>query len=427
MSGSKKSLASFLSSTLLNLAAIGGVLCIIGVLAAVFFNVTLIMFKTGSMSPAITAGSVALVREIPASEIAVGDVVTVDRSGQLPITHRVTSVSAGATGEWRSITMQGDANPVADPQPYDVAQVRLVVFSVPYLAQWIVNVSNPFVLGGITVAAAALVAWAFWPRDDENDPVNGPHEPGGSREPVAPRAVGAHTAALWIVPLGVALSVLGAPVPASAATPTPVPVDTPPVQETVVTGDVLSLTSIGRPAEMGSLTPGRVVEWQVGIQPMREVTGTVRVGISAEGNLAMPGKLQLSVLSCRVQWVDGACARGESLWLPTQDLAAAVTADGAGTIRPLQTIPAEAARWLLLQVTMPAESGATGTAEVRIHAEGQGEEGQDDEGLVSDAGAGTLARTGFALAHTLVLALAAVGSGLAAAGLARLGRRKART
>ena len=50
------------------------------------------MFKTGSMSPTITAGSVALVREIPASEINVGDVVTVDREDALPVTHRVTSI-----------------------------------------------------------------------------------------------------------------------------------------------------------------------------------------------------------------------------------------------------------------------------------------------------------------------------------------------
>lgn len=421
MSGSKKSLAGFLTSSLLNVAAVGGVLCIVAVLAAVFFNVTLIMFKTGSMSPTITAGSVAVVKEIAAAEIAVGDVVTVDRSGQLPITHRVTSVAAGSDGDRRSITMQGDANPVPDPQPYDVGQVRLVVMSVPHLAQWIVMLSHPLVLGGITVAAAALVAWAFWPRDDETHPVASADEQGEVREPAGRRSVGAHRAGIWAVPLGLVVSVLGAPSPASAATPAP-GAPAPAVQETVVTGDVLSLTSIGSAEEMGSLTPGREVEWQVGIQPMREVTGTVQVGISAAGNLAMPGKLQVSVLSCRMKWVDGACARGENVWLPPQDLAGAANAHGPGAVRQMQTIPAEAARWLLIQVTMPAESGDTGTAEVLIHAAGQG-----DEGLVSVESSGSLARSGYPLAQTAALALAAVGAGLGAAGLARLGRRKARS
>ncbi len=85
--------AGILGEVLLWLAAVGGAICIVVVLAAVFFNVTLIMFKTGSMEPTIPTGSLAVVQEIPASEVAVGDIVTVDRPGQLPVTHRVTSVS----------------------------------------------------------------------------------------------------------------------------------------------------------------------------------------------------------------------------------------------------------------------------------------------------------------------------------------------
>lgn len=78
---------------LLTLAAIGGLACIVLVLLALFFHITLIMFKTGSMGPTIPAGSLAIVREIPASEIRVGDVVTVDRSQALSITHRVVSIA----------------------------------------------------------------------------------------------------------------------------------------------------------------------------------------------------------------------------------------------------------------------------------------------------------------------------------------------
>ena len=143
-------------------ASAGGVLCIALVILSGLFNISLIMFKTGSMSPTIPTGSLALVREIPASEVAVGDVVTVDRAGELPITHRVTSTAG--TGENRQLTLRGDANPVEDPAPYDVSHVRIVLASVPHLATVIIAMSNPFVLGGITVGAGLLVTWAFWPR-----------------------------------------------------------------------------------------------------------------------------------------------------------------------------------------------------------------------------------------------------------------------
>lgn len=151
--------------------ALGGLVCIVLFVAAMLFNVSVIMFKTGSMSPTIPAGSAALVREIPASEIQVGDVVTVSRADALPVTHRVTSVAPSESGsaDARTITMRGDANAQDDPAPYDVETVDLVMFSVPGLAHVIVWFSNPFVLGGITIAAALLVTWAFWPRDERGD------------------------------------------------------------------------------------------------------------------------------------------------------------------------------------------------------------------------------------------------------------------
>src|SRR5690606_12300222 len=107
--------------------------------------------------------SLALVREVPASAIAVGDVVTVERPGALPITHRVTSVTPAA-GDARTITMRGDANSVDDPAPYTVTTVRSVLWAAPGLARLVVAFSNPMVLGGVTLSASALVTWAFWPR-----------------------------------------------------------------------------------------------------------------------------------------------------------------------------------------------------------------------------------------------------------------------
>lgn len=150
---------------LLWLAAAAGLICIVLVILAYTANITLIMFRTGSMDPTIPAGSVAVVQQVEAAEVSVGDIVTVDRTGELPITHRVTSIEAGTTADERVITMRGDANDVEDPDPYEVTTVRTVLFSVPGLAQVIVAMSNPLVLGGITIAATVLVVWAFWPRE----------------------------------------------------------------------------------------------------------------------------------------------------------------------------------------------------------------------------------------------------------------------
>ena len=163
--------AGVIGDVLLWVASIGGVICILLVIAAVFFHITLIMFKTGSMEPTIPTGSLAVVHEIPASEIAVGDIVTVERPGQLPVTHRVTSVEG--SGDTRTITLRGDANPTDDVEPYVVSTVREVWTWVPGWASVVVWFSNPIVLGGLTLGATSLVTWAFWPRDSRARPPPG--------------------------------------------------------------------------------------------------------------------------------------------------------------------------------------------------------------------------------------------------------------
>ncbi|MDD9205229.1 S26 family signal peptidase, partial [Georgenia sp. 10Sc9-8] len=82
-------LGARLRGGLLTVAAAGGALCLLAVAAALVLDVSMIMFRTGSMAPSIPTGSLAVVREVPAKDVAVGDVVTVDRPGRLPVTHRV--------------------------------------------------------------------------------------------------------------------------------------------------------------------------------------------------------------------------------------------------------------------------------------------------------------------------------------------------
>jgi len=153
-----------LGEILLWVAAVAGLVCIVLVVLAFTAHITLIMFRTGSMAPTIPTGSVAIVQQIPASQVQVGDVVTVDRPDELPVTHRVRAVADGSAPAERLLTLRGDANAQDDVKPYPVSTVRIVRFAIPGLAPVIVAFGNPFVLGGITIGVAALVIWAFWPR-----------------------------------------------------------------------------------------------------------------------------------------------------------------------------------------------------------------------------------------------------------------------
>lgn len=163
--GIARRFAGRLGDVLMTVAATAGVLSVLLVLAAVALHVSLIMFKTGSMAPTIPAGSLAVVREIPASQIRVGEVVTVDRPNELPVSHRVVKVTG--SGDSRTVVLKGDANLAPDVQPYVVTHVRKVLWSVPGGASAIVWVGRPQVMAVVVVAVAVLVTWSFWPRRSE--------------------------------------------------------------------------------------------------------------------------------------------------------------------------------------------------------------------------------------------------------------------
>jgi signal peptidase len=382
--------AGVVGDVLLWIAAIGGALCILIVLASVFFHVTLIMFKTGSMEPTIPTGSLAVVREIPASEVAVGDIVTVDRPGKLPITHRVTSVSG--SGETRTLTLRGDANPVDDVAPYVVQTVRQTVIWVPGWSSVVIWFSNPLVLGGLTVGATALVTWAFWPRDElhgrrraRRRVASGPRRPSGA-------AAGSATTVLVV-----ALVVGAAPPPVHAAE-----------VETVVTSAYLQLTSINDPDLMASMTPGNPVFWQIGVAASAPGPGRVHLGLAASGTLTAPGDMTLRVQACTVRWVAGVCSTGPATWLPTTDLAWAASGFNAYGAREVGSIDAADVRWLMLTVTPTRPAPTPGdSAAIRLQAWGV-------SGLLSTAPNG-LALTGTGEGSWFppsVLAFAAIAGGL---------------
>lgn len=129
--------------------ALTGVVCLTAAALAVFAGVTPLIFRSGSMSPDIPTGALALARTVPAAEVAVGDVVSVPRADGVRVTHRVVETD-DAGGTSRSLVLKGDANPVTDPDPVVVAEADMVFWSTPRLGEWVDQALAPgwvFVIG----------------------------------------------------------------------------------------------------------------------------------------------------------------------------------------------------------------------------------------------------------------------------------------
>lgn len=163
-----------------------GVLSLVLLGLGLWWNMGLVMFRTGSMEPTIPTGSVALVQPVDPDQLAIGDVITVETQDMdISVTHRVTAVNDADDLSWAAtehgvdpaavqngqvavIRMQGDANEVEDPRPYIVAdgEIDAVLGHLPGLAhplQWLAQREVQLVFAA---ALAAGIAWAFWPRKE---------------------------------------------------------------------------------------------------------------------------------------------------------------------------------------------------------------------------------------------------------------------
>lgn len=424
----RKRPTSWLGAALLNILAVLGVVCIVLVILSFVFNISIMMFKTGSMTPTITAGSIAFVHEIPAQEMKVGDIVTADRGEKvLPVTHRVTSIlDADAQSGEVTFEMKGDANEAKDPEPYSAETVRKVLFSIPGIAPIIQQLRNPFALGGITIAASLLVVWAFWPRRedeededddaDRDDVVEAPAssathsepQPAVTRSPkhaVALPAVAAIVAAGtgMFGPLPQELAAIPAAEPAAAAsgaeTTTPAEVH----------GQYLRMRATGDESTMLSLSPGASADWTVDVWADAPDPGKVELEIgSGQLSEALASQLLVDVRTCSQIVPMDECPGGAAE--PVNDVALTDLGASPDSDRRLLEMPSDEKRRVQVTVTMnknaDAEAVAGHRSGVRLTAIGQGEEvslGPGDPGAPGEPGApgpdnpdvpGDLPRTG---------------------------------
>ncbi|MGV8873904.1 MAG: signal peptidase I [Rhodococcus sp. (in: high G+C Gram-positive bacteria)] len=175
----------------MSVGAFAGLICVLFALAAVFFGITPLIFRSGSMAPAIETGALALSKKTPATEIQVGDIVNVINAAGDGITHRVVEIGAVGTDSAQLI-LQGDANSDADVETYIVSEAGRVIFSVPKLGYAVTWLSGPVAvfIGGIAVGALLMTAFGFrrspvessaQPDDDDllQEPSNGRHSAQG--------------------------------------------------------------------------------------------------------------------------------------------------------------------------------------------------------------------------------------------------------
>lgn len=152
---------SVLREIVLTVAAVAGVLCVLAAVAGFAFGVRPLVFRSGSMAPTVETGGLALARTVPATELQQGDIVSVINSAGVRITHRITSVSMD--GGRAQLVLKGDANRVADAQPYTVVEADRVIVAMNglgYVVAWLSSTPAVF-LGGALVGG--LLVYAFVP------------------------------------------------------------------------------------------------------------------------------------------------------------------------------------------------------------------------------------------------------------------------
>lgn len=126
---------------------------------------------SGSMTGTYDRGSIVFDREVPVSDLEVGDVITYEpppgASSQKFVTHRIFRVQENAEGE-RVFRTKGDANDTADPWTFtlDKPDQARVAFSVPYVGYLLAALSIPTVrmlaIGIPAVAVALLILAGIW-------------------------------------------------------------------------------------------------------------------------------------------------------------------------------------------------------------------------------------------------------------------------
>lgn len=226
----------------LTTGAILGVLCIVVTLGGVAFGIKPLMFRSGSMSPAIQTGDLAFSRSVDASLLHKGDIVSVVNSRGNRVAHRL--VSSAAQGAVRQLKLKGDANKVADSEIYTVGKAERVIFNVPKLGYVVAAGSSPGGLFALGLYVALMLVLAF---RRSTPPSTGPppKAPGGRRAESASRRRGGKAVAVLVVATGMTTATITASGPTWAV---------PWTDPVTVSGTTISAYLVPKPAIVSCTT-----------------------------------------------------------------------------------------------------------------------------------------------------------------------------
>lgn len=148
---------------ILTVVAVLGVSLALIVVAALIFNLSFPTFLSGSMSPTINTGALAVMREVPASELRSGDIVMTQTNKGTNVTHRVVSIKPldGNSGNY-AMVMRGDANPANDAEVYVIDKAERVLWWQNGLGTALTNLrEDRRIFAGFAIAIAFLVYWSI--------------------------------------------------------------------------------------------------------------------------------------------------------------------------------------------------------------------------------------------------------------------------
>ena len=118
---------------------------------------------TASMTPAIAPGDVVIVADRDPARIAEGDVITFIRgNNEVPVTHRVTSVTEGTAG--LAFETKGDANSDVDSSLVPAGNVvGTVILTIPYIGYVVQFTNTPYGFVALVAGPIGLfVASELW-------------------------------------------------------------------------------------------------------------------------------------------------------------------------------------------------------------------------------------------------------------------------
>jgi signal peptidase I len=176
---------------LLTVGAVLGAVMVLGIVVGLVAGVRPVFLRSGSMSPTMPTGSLVLVRQFDAADLAVGDVVSVRSEGGARVTHRITHIRHD--GPAVLLTLKGDANAAADAEPYQVDQAYRAVAHAPWLGYLAGAVRSPlgiFLLGVLVTGLGMLII---------RGGATGPRPGSGGRRRAARRPVKVAVGALFLI------------------------------------------------------------------------------------------------------------------------------------------------------------------------------------------------------------------------------------